>query len=377
MHQQIATLEQQGASTADVSAKTDELRQQFFNQAKQMGLNDAAAQALTNRYFGIPDQINTEITADTGQAQATIDSFVKGINSQGLIGIIRTVGGLNRADGGVIPGSSPHDRADNIPVMATAGEFMQPVKSVNKYGTGFMEAVRTGTFPVEAARGYADGGYINYPSSADFVGFTDMTPAAKGKLAAAQAKAASSFSGAPVGVGLAGSINKALGLSIAASMGYASQFPAIDFIFSHESGWRNTAQNPTSTAYGIPQFLNATWAQYGGKTSDPATQIRDGIRYMKDRYGSPNAAAAFWKSHHWYHDGGVVQGPPGANVPAILQAGETVRTAKQEAALAGATQLTGNLYLDSGEFLGVIRGQAEKVVEGAFGAVTSRGDYSR
>jgi hypothetical protein len=34
-----------------------------------------------------------------------------------------------------------------------------------------------------------------------------------------------------------------------------------------------------------------------------------------------------------FHSGGVVPGPPGANVPAILQAGETVRTVSQERAL--------------------------------------------
>jgi len=44
--------------------------------------------------------------------------------------------------------------------MATAGEFMHPVSAVRKYGTGFMEAVRSGRFPVERARGYAGGGSI-------------------------------------------------------------------------------------------------------------------------------------------------------------------------------------------------------------------------
>jgi hypothetical protein len=105
---------------------------------------------------------------------------------------------------------------------------------------------------------------------------------------------------------------RALGRTIAASMGYGSQFGAIDSIFTRESGWNPNAQNPTSTAYGIPQFLNATWAAYGGKTSDPGRQIRAGIQYMKDRYGSPNGANAFWNSHHWYDDGGIL--PRGASL---------------------------------------------------------------
>ena len=68
-----------------------------------------------------------------------------------------------------------------------------------------------------------------------------------------------------------------------------------------ESGWRNTAQNPTSTAYGIGQFLNSTWAGVGiAKTSDPATQVEAMARYIKNRYGSPSRALAFHLSHNWY-----------------------------------------------------------------------------
>ncbi len=70
----------------------------------------------------------------------------------------------------------------------------------------------------------------------------------------------------------------------------------------NESGWRNTAQNPTSTAYGIGQFLNSTWAKYGPKTSDPYLQTLYMAEYIRDRYGSPSAALAAWNSRspHWY-----------------------------------------------------------------------------
>ena len=68
-----------------------------------------------------------------------------------------------------------------------------------------------------------------------------------------------------------------------------------------ESGWRNTAQNPTSTAYGIGQFLNSTWAGVGiGKTSDPATQVEAMARYIRNRYGSPSRALAFHLKNNWY-----------------------------------------------------------------------------
>lgn len=68
-----------------------------------------------------------------------------------------------------------------------------------------------------------------------------------------------------------------------------------------ESGWNNHAQNPTSTAYGIGQFLDSTWAGYGiPKTSDPRKQVLAMARYIKARYGSPSRALSFHYSHNWY-----------------------------------------------------------------------------
>lgn len=68
-----------------------------------------------------------------------------------------------------------------------------------------------------------------------------------------------------------------------------------------ESGWNNNAQNPTSTAYGIGQFLNSTWGGYGiPKTSDPSQQVEAMARYIKARYGSPSKALSFHLSHNWY-----------------------------------------------------------------------------
>ncbi len=60
------------------------------------------------------------------------------------------------AGGGTIPGWSPHPKADNILIAATAGEFMQPVAAVDHYGVDAMEAVRKR----KATISYADGGSI-------------------------------------------------------------------------------------------------------------------------------------------------------------------------------------------------------------------------
>jgi hypothetical protein len=58
-------------------------------------------------------------------------------------------GGLIRRynEGGKIMGYSPTDTADNIPINATAGEYVQPVKSVKHYGIHAMEAIRQRLVP--------------------------------------------------------------------------------------------------------------------------------------------------------------------------------------------------------------------------------------
>jgi len=88
-----------------------------------------------------------------------------------------------------------------------------------------------------------------------------------------------------------------------------SQWRALSKIVSHESGFNPNAQNPTSTAYGMFQFLDSTWASVGGhKTADPYLQAVYGTKYIKERYGNPNKAWDFWQAHHWYGDGAVFSG---------------------------------------------------------------------
>lgn len=102
--------------------------------------------------------------------------------------------------------------------------------------------------------------------------------------------------------------NRALGKKMAAQMyGWVgSEWNALDSLWgTYESGWRNNAQNPGSSAYGIAQFLNSTWGPYGPKTSNPGLQIKYGLEYVHDRYKDPIHALQFELSHtpHWYADG--------------------------------------------------------------------------
>jgi hypothetical protein len=83
--------------------------------------------------------------------------------------------------------------------------------------------------------------------------------------------------------------------------GDGSQFSCLESLWGKESGWNPNAQNPTSTAYGIPQFLDSTWAGTGiAKTSDGYRQIDAGLIYINDRYGSPCAAWSHSQANNWY-----------------------------------------------------------------------------
>lgn len=83
-----------------------------------------------------------------------------------------------------------------------------------------------------------------------------------------------------------------------------SEWGALYQLVMSESGFNNVAQNPTSSAYGLFQFLDSTWAGYGGhKTSDPNVQAGLGMKYIKARYGDPIHAWNFHKAHNWYDKG--------------------------------------------------------------------------
>ncbi len=82
----------------------------------------------------------------------------------------------------------------------------------------------------------------------------------------------------------------------------ADQFSCLDSIYSQESGWNTHADNPSSSAYGIPQALPGSKMASAGAdwATNPATQIEWGLGYIRDRYGSPCGAWGFKQSHGWY-----------------------------------------------------------------------------
>lgn len=81
-----------------------------------------------------------------------------------------------------------------------------------------------------------------------------------------------------------------------------SEWTCFDKLIISESNWKTTATNPSSGAYGIPQSLPASKLATAGSDwrTNPATQIKWGLKYIDDRYGTPCSAWSFKQGHNWY-----------------------------------------------------------------------------
>lgn len=81
-----------------------------------------------------------------------------------------------------------------------------------------------------------------------------------------------------------------------------AQYQCLETIWTRESNWNYAAENPSSGAYGIPQSLPAD--KMGSIAPDwrtnAVTQIKWGLGYIKERYGSPCQAWAWWQKKNWY-----------------------------------------------------------------------------
>ena len=65
-------------------------------------------------------------------------------------------------------------------------------------------------------------------------------------------------------------------------------------LWSKESRWDYTADNPKSTAYGIPQILGMS------EDTTPTQQVDLGLKYIKKRYKTPTLALQHHLRKGWY-----------------------------------------------------------------------------
>jgi hypothetical protein len=123
-------------------------------------------------------------------------------------------------------------------------------------------------------------------------------------------KAALSLSGAGSGrqavtrtVDLADGDPRSIAEALLPEFGFSSdQFGCLDSLWTRESNWNPAASNSSSGAFGIPQSLPGSKMASAGAdwATNPATQIKWGLGYIQDRYGSPCGAWGHSESYGWY-----------------------------------------------------------------------------
>jgi hypothetical protein len=73
----------------------------------------------------------------------------------------------------------------------------------------------------------------------------------------------------------------------------SKEYRCLNKLWSKESAWNHKADNPHSTAFGIPQLLKMT-------ETDPLKQVDLGIKYIRHRYDNACNAWSFHRKRNWY-----------------------------------------------------------------------------
>lgn len=114
---------------------------------------------------------------------------------------------------------------------------------------------------------------------------------------------ASSQSTVQVSVQVTGSVPTDIAKQMLSEFGWGQdQFGCLYALWQTESGWNPQAENPSSGAFGIPQALPGSKMASAGAdwATNPATQIRWGLGYIRDSYGSPCGAEGHEQADGWY-----------------------------------------------------------------------------
>lgn len=284
--------------------------------ADKFGITTGAAEALLKKLGDIPQDFKFGMTA---VASANFDELNRFYDDKfgGHIGPIAPNVAHAFAAGGSVPGNGGPTADDQL-AWVSSREWIHPVDSVDYYGEDFMRAIQKKQFPRFARGGQVDAARINLLFSGAGVGYQTSVntlevmgfphPPSLPKYVPPVVDM--SFVSSGSGVRGDRAANRTIVMSTFANMfgwSSAAEQAATDYLMMRESGYNNVAQNPTSTAYGMFQFLNSTWGGYGiPKTSDPGLQAIAGGRYIKARYGDPIGAAAHERAFNWYAHGGQV-----------------------------------------------------------------------
>ncbi|GIJ19594.1 lytic transglycosylase domain-containing protein [Micromonospora lutea] len=97
--------------------------------------------------------------------------------------------------------------------------------------------------------------------------------------------------------------NRKVGCALMIDAGFKiDQFPCLDKLWNKESGWNHKARNPSSGAYGIPQAYPGSKMSSVGDDwqTNPVTQIKWGLGYIKGRYSTPCGAWTHSQNKGYY-----------------------------------------------------------------------------
>jgi len=221
---------------------------------------------------------------------------------------------FHAAGGPVLGAGGP--RQDNIPIMASSGEYVMQASAVDKYGAGFMGAVNAGR--------YASGGLIDidqFQNAASWASGAQTAAAkvmeqmaAQSMVADMNSKIAAMAASVPsvITAGSSGGVIATMMKNMAAAIGWTGTlWDDLYAVEMREAGFNMTATNPSSDAYGLAQFINgpSEYYAYGGNPTTAIGQVTGMLNYIKERYGSPAGAWSHEVNYGWYDTGGIL--PPG------------------------------------------------------------------
>jgi hypothetical protein len=286
--------------------------------------------AMISKVLGIPAQKAIQIVMKgTGSYSLSEINASTGKQQQAATGgYVNMAGRLMRAAGGYIQmGSGP--TSDDVPIMASRGEFVVKASSVARYGKGMMDQINAGH--------YASGGLVNTGNTDVLSGqyavtisdsfqtsFTkSFTAAMQKSLKSAETAALSAFQSSAVpnsGAGVQrwlGTVLQALALNGLPSS-LANQ---VLYQIGTESGGNPNAINLTDSnaaagdpSRGLLQTIGSTFDAYhvaGTSTNiyDPLANIAAAINYARHVYGpSLMRGGMGLGSGHGYALGGLIPG---------------------------------------------------------------------
>jgi hypothetical protein len=167
-----------GVAEEQARAQHDKTTQTIIAQIDPVQRNSSAVQDLNRRYGEIPPVKKTDVSTP-GLDKAILDlvtahavqiglsqspPWTRALIDNEIDFLMKEISGrggspaMFKAEGGLIPGYSPHRSADNILAMVTADEYIQPVDTVRHYGVDVMERLRRREIPREALSHFATGG---------------------------------------------------------------------------------------------------------------------------------------------------------------------------------------------------------------------------